>query len=75
MSNSFDDHRQRFLEAMKRAEAIAQQMAKDACAGVSSGREADLDVARQAMEAYRRAKELREQMEAELSEPLRAERN
>ena len=73
MANSFDDHRQQFLEAMKRAEAIAKQMAKDACAGVGSGREADLEVARRAMEAYRRAKELREQMEAELSQPPKAQ--
>jgi len=58
---------------MKRAEAIAKQMAQDACAGVGSGREVDAEIARQAMEAYRRAKELREQMEAELLQPLKAQ--
>lgn len=55
------------LEAARRAEHLAEQIARGACEAAVSGRPNDLEIARMALESHRRAKELRERLEAEAS--------
>jgi hypothetical protein len=67
MTDSHLATRRDFLAALRRAEALAAEIAKTACASAVSGRGADLEAARMALEAHRRAKEMREQTEADLA--------
>ena len=57
------EEKERFLDALRRAEAIAEQIAKDACRNVEKGSPAALEAARRALEILRRAEALRMQAE------------
>ena len=58
--------KERFLDALRRAEIIAEQIAKDACRNVDQGSPAALEAARRALEIHQKAQELRRQAEEEL---------
>jgi len=60
------EDKERFLDALRRAEAMAEQIAKDACRNVDKGNPAALDAARRALEILRKAEELRRQAEEDL---------
>ena len=60
------EDKERFLETLRRAEAIAERIAKDACRDVDRGTPAALEAARRALEIHQRAQELRRQAEEEL---------
>ena len=74
MSTMADDlpTRLAFLEALRRAEAIAEAFARGACQSAVSGRQADLEAPQRALDAFKRAKEFRQQVEQELANPKAA---
>lgn len=61
-----NEQRRQYLEALRRAEGLAEELARAACNAAASGRDGDLEVARMALESHRRAKDLREQAQAEI---------
>ena len=64
--------RMAFLEALKRAEALAQELARTANQAAVSGRVPDLEAACRAIESHKRAREFREQVEKDLAQPRAA---
>lgn len=55
-----------FLQALRRSERLAEAIARIAARRAASGRPQDMETARMALEAHRRATELREHFEAAL---------
>ncbi|HEY0837199.1 MAG TPA: hypothetical protein VGE72_25025 [Azospirillum sp.] len=68
--NDLSNERLQYLDALRRAEAIVEGLARAACENAVSGRPADLEAARMALEAHRKARELREDAETQLMPAL-----